>query len=154
MSGSVFSISFSRSWAVAVAVAAPFPFPFLGVGGTEIKHYLVDLLTFSCFNKLNQFQLHLIFLTWCIITNNIFQPCDLDLWLHNILGSSTFMRCGFGLWDHFSLWKHRLTYFPLCFTGRTSFWLIRSSCFLTEIINEIHVHLGHENRTEKGYISF
>ena len=38
-----------------MAVAAPFPFPFLGVGGTEIKHYLVDLLTFSCFNKLNQF---------------------------------------------------------------------------------------------------
>ena len=59
MSGSVFSISFSRSG--AVAVAAPFPFPFLGVGDTEIKHYLVDLLTFSCFNKLNQFQLHLTF---------------------------------------------------------------------------------------------
>ena len=38
----------------------------------------------------------------------------------------------------------------LCFTGRTSFWLIPSSCFLTKIINEIHVHLGHENRTEKG----
>ena len=58
-----------------MAVAASFPFPFLGVGGTEIKHYLVDLLTFSCFNKLNQFQLHLIFLTWCIITNNIFHVC-------------------------------------------------------------------------------
>ena len=99
----------------------PFPFPFLGVGGTEIKHYLVDLLTFSCFNKLNQFQLHLIFLTWCIITNNIFQPCDLDLWLHNILGSSTFTRCGFGLWDHFSLWKHRLTYFPLSCQSLTLF---------------------------------
>ena len=119
MSGSVLSISFSRSW--AVAVAAPFPFPFLGVGGTEIKHYLVDLLTFSCFNKLNQFQLHLIFLTWCIITNNIFQPCDLDLWLHNILGSSTFTRCGFGLWDHFSLWKYRLTYFPLSCQSLTLF---------------------------------
>ena len=38
----------------------------------------------------------------------------------------------------------------LCFTGRTSFWLIQTSSFLTEIINEIHVHLGHENRTEEG----
>ena len=82
MSASVFSISFFRSWGGAVAVDAAAPFPFLGVGDTEIKHCLVDLLTFSCFNKLNQFQLHLIFLTWCIIINNIFKkPVAMAEWV-------------------------------------------------------------------------